>query len=119
MKKTVLALVLVLTACSTPPHPRPLSIPEAERLALARFSNYTTGVRTFTASVPSPGGKLVLEGRVDEPKGDPGNTLTRAEIDAKARRLAAYGRTLDAAGINALMPRLWSIADRNAVGRLV
>ena len=31
----------------------------------------------------------MLDGRVDEPKGDPGNTLSRDEIDAKARRLAA------------------------------
>ena len=64
MKKT-LALLLVLTACSATPDPRPLSIPEAERLALVRFSNYTTGVSAFTASVPSPGGKLFLDGRVD------------------------------------------------------
>jgi len=32
----------------------------------------------------------VYEGRVDEPKGDPGNTLTRAEIKDKALRLAAF-----------------------------
>lgn len=32
----------------------------------------------------------VYEGRVDEPKGDPGNTLTRAEIKEKALRLAAF-----------------------------
>lgn len=62
--KRALALLLVLTACSSN-DPRPLSIPEAERLALVRFSNYTTGVSAFTASVPSPGGKLVLDGRVD------------------------------------------------------
>ena len=30
------------------------------------------------------------EGRVDEPKGDPGNTLTPAEIEAKALGLAAF-----------------------------
>ncbi|MEU0880106.1 hypothetical protein ABZ345_16020 [Lentzea sp. NPDC005914] len=64
MKKT-LALLLVLSACSSTPDARPLSIPEAERLALVRFSNYTTGVSAFTASVPSAGGKLVLDGRVD------------------------------------------------------
>ena len=39
-----------------------------------------------------------LDGRVDEPKGDPGNTLSRDEIDAKARRLAAYGKSLDDVG---------------------
>ena len=32
----------------------------------------------------------VYEGRVDEPKGDPGNTLSRAEIEEKALRLAAF-----------------------------
>ena len=31
-----------------------------------------------------------FEARVDEPKGDPGNTLSRAEIEDKAQRLAAY-----------------------------
>ncbi|MEW9837894.1 MmgE/PrpD family protein [Mesorhizobium marinum] len=61
----------------------------------------------------------VLQCRVDEPKGDPGNTLSRTEIDAKARRLAAYGRTLEAAGIDRLMPDLWSIASRNEIGRLI
>ncbi len=69
-------------------------------------------------SVTTTDGK-VLEGRVDEPKGDPGNTLSRDEIDTKARRLAAYGKSLDSAGIDRLMPHLWSIADRNEVGRLI
>lgn len=64
MKKTI-ALLLLLTACSSAPDPRSLTIPEAERLALVRFTNYTTGISAFTASVPSPGGKLVLDGRVD------------------------------------------------------
>lgn len=32
-----------------------------------------------------------LAGRVDEPKGDPGNTLTRAELEDKAYRLAEFG----------------------------
>ena len=33
-----------------------------------------------------------LDGRVDEPKGDPGNTLSRQEIQEKALRLAAFSR---------------------------
>lgn len=61
----------------------------------------------------------VLDERVDEPKGDPGNTLSRAEIDAKARRLAAYGRSLNAEGIDQMMPRLWSIAESKIIGSLI
>jgi len=61
----------------------------------------------------------VLDGRVDEPKGDPGNTLSRDEIDAKARRLASYGKGLSDGDIDRLLPRLWSIAEHNAVGRLL
>jgi 2-methylcitrate dehydratase PrpD len=38
-----------------------------------------------------------LHGRVDEPKGDPGNTLSQAELEYKAARLAIYagGATAD------------------------
>lgn len=31
-----------------------------------------------------------LSGQIDEPKGDPGNPLTRSEVDEKASRLAGY-----------------------------
>ena len=61
----------------------------------------------------------VMHDRVDEPKGDPGNTLSRDEIDAKARRLALYGKAVGDGEIELLMRRIWSIADKNAVGRLL
>lgn len=60
-----------------------------------------------------------LFARVDEPKGDPGNTLSRAEIDAKARRLALYGHAVNAAELDVLLPRLWAIAGEKALGRLL
>lgn len=64
--KRWLVLAIVLAACGTgTPEPRGLSTTEAERLALVRFTNYTAKNAKFTASVPSPGGKLVLTGRVD------------------------------------------------------
>jgi 2-methylcitrate dehydratase PrpD len=69
-------------------------------------------------SVTTPSGETLV-GRVDEPKGDPSNTLSREEIDAKARKLATYGKGLDEAGIHRLMPRLWSIADSNEISRLL
>ena len=34
-----------------------------------------------------------LEGRIDDPKGDPGNTLSRAEIEAKALGLASFSNS--------------------------
>ncbi len=52
-----------------------------------------------------------LHGRVDEPKGDPGNTLSRPEIEAKARQLAAYGQAASEAEMDGLIARAWGLAD--------
>jgi 2-methylcitrate dehydratase PrpD len=60
-----------------------------------------------------------LHGRVDEPKGDPGNTLSRDEIEAKARQLAAYGHGASEAEMGALIPRVWKLADWARVERLL
>ena len=51
-----------------------------------------------------------LQGRVDEPKGDPGNTLSREEITAKALRLAAYGGAANPAQASAAVRNLWQVA---------
>jgi len=60
-----------------------------------------------------------LDARVDEPKGDPGNTLSHDEIDGKARRLIAYGGGVPAGEVDGLMARLWGIAEEETVGRLL
>ena len=57
--------------------------------------------------------------RVDEPKGDPGNTLSHDEIDEKARRLIAHGGGVSPGEVDGLMARLWGIAEVERVGRLV
>lgn len=59
-----------------------------------------------------------LEGRVDEPKGDPGNTLSRAEIEHKALRLAEFGDAASQAEMRALCERVWQLADSAVVGKL-
>jgi 2-methylcitrate dehydratase PrpD len=51
----------------------------------------------------------VLHGRVDEPKGDPGNTLTRDEIEEKVRRLAAYGGAATDEELNKIIAHVWSM----------
>lgn len=61
----------------------------------------------------------VLHGRVDEPKGDPGNTLSRDEITAKALKLAAYSQAASAGEAQVAIDRLWSIAQVASVGRLL
>ena len=50
-----------------------------------------------------------LRGRVEVPRGDPGNSLTRAEIADKARGLAAFAGGASPDEMAALLRRLWTI----------
>lgn len=61
----------------------------------------------------------VLAGRVEEPKGDPGNTLSRDEISAKALRLAAFSGGASPAEMNGALERLWQVAQWDRVGPLL
>jgi 2-methylcitrate dehydratase PrpD len=61
----------------------------------------------------------VLHGRVDEPKGDPGNTLSRDEITAKALRLAAFSGGATQAEMRSAMQALWAMAGVGKVGPLL
>ncbi|MDR1968648.1 MAG: MmgE/PrpD family protein, partial [Burkholderiaceae bacterium] len=58
-----------------------------------------------------------FDSRVDEPKGDPGNTLSRAEIEDKMRRLARYGEGAGEQEAQALCSRVWNLAREARVGR--
>jgi 2-methylcitrate dehydratase PrpD len=50
-----------------------------------------------------------IESRVDEPKGDPGNTLSRAELEDKALRLAAYRGGATEAEMRRLIAQVWGM----------
>jgi len=60
----------------------------------------------------------VFEGRVDEPKGDPGNTLSRDELEDKAMRLALYRNGADAVEMRQVIAGVWSLAACERVGAL-
>lgn len=60
-----------------------------------------------------------LHGRVDEPKGDPGNTLSRAELTAKALQLAAFSGGASESEMRAAVGRLWQVAGWPRVGGLL
>jgi len=61
----------------------------------------------------------VIEGRVDEPKGDPGNTLSRTEITDKAMRLAAFSGGATPSEMSAAVERLWNIRKQAKMGLLI
>ncbi|THF60538.1 MmgE/PrpD family protein [Pseudothauera rhizosphaerae] len=61
----------------------------------------------------------VFHGAIDEPKGDPGNTLARAEIEDKAHRLARFSGAADEAEIAALIGRAWNLHDAASVAALL
>jgi 2-methylcitrate dehydratase PrpD len=52
-----------------------------------------------------------LSARVDEPKGDPGNTLSRPELEDKALRLAAYRGGASEAEMRQVIAQVWGLAD--------
>ena len=60
-----------------------------------------------------------LHGRVDEPKGDPGNTLSREEINDKALRLAAHSHGAQPDEMRRALEQLWGITRIQAMGRLL
>lgn len=61
----------------------------------------------------------VLQGRVDEPKGDPGNTLSREEITAKALRLAAYSGAATPPEMQTAIDKLWAVTHSVHMGSLL
>lgn len=64
-------------------------------------------------------GKVVVEtangrtfaDRVDTPKGDPGNTLTRPELEEKAIRLAGHAAGATETEVRRLIARAWRLRD--------
>ena len=52
-----------------------------------------------------------IEGKVLEPKGDPGNTLTRDELEDKAVQLATYREGASREEMRKVIARVWSLAE--------
>jgi 2-methylcitrate dehydratase PrpD len=60
-----------------------------------------------------------LSARVDVPKGDPGNSLTRTEIEGKAIRLAQFRHAATRNEMQDVIARVWRIEDEPRLGRLL
>jgi 2-methylcitrate dehydratase PrpD len=61
----------------------------------------------------------VLDGRVDKPKGDPGNTLSRTEITDKALRLAVFSGGANPSEMKQAIDLLWNIRKQKSIGTLL
>jgi len=68
--------------------------------------------------VETTDGRL-LSARVDVPKGDPGNSLSRAELEEKAVRLAVYRGAATEAQVREAAKRIWQIDSVEVVGNVV
>ncbi len=69
---------------------------------LGRVSVQTTDGRT-------------LECRVETPKGDPGNTLTRSELEDKALRLVGYSGAATPDEVREFIARIWRLRNEASV----
>nr|MDP8945276.1 MmgE/PrpD family protein [Actinomycetota bacterium] len=58
--------------------------------------------------IETTGGEHIIS-RVDVPKGDPGNTLSREELEEKARSLAAFQGGASDAEMDRIIGRVWSL----------
>lgn len=60
----------------------------------------------------------ILYGSIDEPKGDPGNTLSRAELEDKFRRLVTFSNACDADRAGVLVARVWELRDLDDMSKV-
>jgi len=60
-----------------------------------------------------------LHSRVDEPKGDPGNTLSRPEIEDKTLSLGRYAGAATEQELRGLIDTIWNLEKAEKVGMLL
>lgn len=56
---------------------------------------------------------------IDEPKGDPGNTLSRPELEAKFQRLLAFSGARTPAQGQALIDKVWGLRKTQSLAELI
>jgi len=69
-------------------------------------------------TVQTTDGRL-LHARVDEPKGDPGNTLSRTEIEEKVLLLGTYQQAASEQEVRSLVEWVWNLSDVDRMARLL
>jgi 2-methylcitrate dehydratase PrpD len=100
-------------------HPAVVAFRERVRMVLDREVDTAYPARWIgKVQVQAVDGRL-LDARVDEPKGDPGNTLSRRELEDKAVALAAYRGGADEAEMREVFRRVDALDQAPVVGRFL
>ncbi|MEQ7922724.1 MmgE/PrpD family protein [Xanthomonas sp. WHRI 1810A] len=60
-----------------------------------------------------------LSAAIDDPKGDPGNTLSRSELESKFQRLLAFSGARTVEQGEALIQRVWQLRDAQTLRDLI
>jgi 2-methylcitrate dehydratase PrpD len=98
--------------------------------ALRRFSEKVEMVLDPEVDAAYPGrwigvveietaGGVQFTSRVEVPKGDPGNTLGREELEEKARSLAEYGGGASGGEMDRIVARIWGLEEETNVRDLL
>jgi 2-methylcitrate dehydratase PrpD len=66
-------------------------------------------------TVKTVDGRTLL-GQIDEPKGDPGNTLSRSELEKKASQLAQFSGAATDDEMIRMFDRIWDITRIEKIG---
>lgn len=61
----------------------------------------------------------IMTAVVQEPKGDPGNTLSRAEIEDKLKRLGTYQGAASSAELDELASKIWQLEHASSIGAVM
>ncbi len=99
--------------------PRVASFRERVRMALDEDVNAAYPQRWIGKVEVRTADGRICEARVDVPRGDPGNSLSRAEIEEKAIRLAQFRRGASEGEMRAAIARVWRLEDEPRLGRLL
>ena len=96
-----------------------VSFRDKVRMVLDPEVDQSYPVRWIGKVTVETGDGRTLSGRVDEPKGDPGNTLTRPELEAKALRLAAWSGAATKTEMQSLIGTVWALPAVEKMHRLL
>ena len=96
--------------------PRVLAFRERVGMRLDDEVNRAYPVRWIGKITVTTSDGRTLEGRVDKPKGDPENSLSRAELEEKVMQLGVFTRAANEREIKAAFAQIWDLSNVPNVG---